>query len=93
MPVFPTCCVPAHVLVHGRVPSPPAPDPAMVRDLAERSPDCATTLAVPAVLASAVTAAPERAPDPSTPGTWAAPAKDLSGAHLPLTAVTAENPG
>lgn len=64
----------------------------MVLDLAERSPDRAATLAVPAVLADAAVAA-ERPPDPSTPGTWVVPGKDPDGAHLPLTAATAENPG
>ena len=93
MQACPTCCVPAHVLVPGRAPSlAPAPDPAMVRDLAGRSPDYAATAVVPAVLAYAVTSAPERAPDHSTPCTWAVLGKDLS-AHLPLTAETAENPG
>ena len=61
----------------------------MVRDLAERDPDFAATVIVAAVLASAGTAAPERAPDHSTPGIWAVLGKDVS-AHLPLTA---ENPG
>ena len=61
----------------------------MVRDLAERGPDCAA----PAVVPFAVTAAPGRPPDHSTRGTWVVPGKDPGGAHLPLTAATAENPG
>jgi hypothetical protein len=63
----------------------------MVRDLAERDPDCAATAVVPAVLAYAVTAAAERPPDHSTPGIWVVPGKGPVGAHLPLTAVTADN--
>ena len=65
----------------------------MVRDLAERDSDCAATAVFPAVLAYAVTAALERAPDHSTPGIWVVPGKDPSGAHLPLTVVAAENLG
>ncbi len=63
----------------------------MVRDLAERDPDCAATAVVPAVLAYAVTAAAERPPDHSTPGIWVVPGKGLGGAHLPLTVVAADN--
>lgn len=92
MQACPTCCVPAHLLVPARAPfHAPAPDPAMVRDLAERDPDCAATAVVPAVLAYAVTAAAERPPDHSTPGIWVVPGKGPGGAHLPLTVVAADN--
>lgn len=48
----PTCCVPAHGLVPDRFPSrAPVPNPSMIRDLAERSPDHAAILVVLAVLA------------------------------------------
>jgi hypothetical protein len=63
----------------------------MVRDLAERDPDCAATAVVPCVLADTVAAAPEQLPDHSTPGIWVVPGKHLSGAHLPLTVVAADN--
>jgi hypothetical protein len=82
----PTCCVPAPFLAHAR-------NPAKVRDLAERGPDCAATVVAPAVVAYAVAATPEPAPDHSTPYTWVAFWKDLSAARLPLTVVAADNPG
>lgn len=90
----PTCCVPAHLLAPGRAPfHAPARNPAMVRDLAGRDPDCAAPAVVPSVLADAVTEAPEPPPDHSIPGIWEALWKDLSAERLPLTAVAADDLG
>lgn len=91
-----TCCVPAHLLAPGRAPfHAPARNPAMVRDLAGRGPDCAAPAVVPGVLAdaAAAAAAPEQPPGRSTPGIWEALWKDLSGAHLPLAVVAADDLG
>lgn len=65
----------------------------MVRDLAERGPDCAAPAVVPCVLADTAAAAREQLPDHSTPGIWEALWKDLSAAHLPLTVVAADDLG
>ena len=90
----PTCCVPAHLLAPGRAPfHAPARNPAMVRDLAGRGPDCAAPAVVPGVLADTVAAAPEQPPGRSTPGIWGVPGKDPSAAHRPLTVVAADDLG